>query len=102
MHAPPALFLASYEVSQSPVSLWTDTTRWHALLSREGCPVCRDGAPSDVIAELDAAWVTMPEAAPMRGYACLVSRIHAIELHDLTDEQTAAFFGAACRGPSPG
>lgn len=46
----------------------------------------------DVIANLDAAWVTMHEAAPMRGYACVMFRLrHAVELHDLSAEEGAAF-----------
>jgi diadenosine tetraphosphate (Ap4A) HIT family hydrolase len=45
----------------------------------------------DVIAELEAAWVTMNEAGPMRGYACVVVRRHAVELHDLGVPEGAAF-----------
>lgn len=33
----------------------------------------------------------MQEFAPVRGYVCLVSRIHAVELHDLPEEAAAAF-----------
>lgn len=78
-------------------SAWSDNSRWESLLSREGCPICRHAAPTHLIAELDGAWLTMPEAAPMRGYVCLVARTHAIELHDLTDAQAAAFFSDARR-----
>jgi diadenosine tetraphosphate (Ap4A) HIT family hydrolase len=34
----------------------------------------------------------MPERAPMAGYVCLVSRMHAVELHDLPAALAAAFF----------
>ena len=33
----------------------------------------------------------MGENAPLRGYACLVFRRHAVELHDLTEGEGAAF-----------
>jgi diadenosine tetraphosphate (Ap4A) HIT family hydrolase len=33
----------------------------------------------------------MAEKAPVRGYTCLVSKIHAVELHDLTDAAGTAF-----------
>jgi diadenosine tetraphosphate (Ap4A) HIT family hydrolase len=39
----------------------------------------------------------MPERAPMVGYVCLVSRVHAVELHHLTTAQAAAFIQDAHR-----
>jgi diadenosine tetraphosphate (Ap4A) HIT family hydrolase len=33
----------------------------------------------------------MQEAAPIRGYLCLVSQIHAVELYDLADATATAF-----------
>ncbi|MDQ2834594.1 MAG: HIT family protein [Acidobacteriota bacterium] len=33
----------------------------------------------------------MQEAAPVRGYVCLVSQVHAVELHDLADAAATAF-----------
>ena len=33
----------------------------------------------------------MQEAAPIQGYVCLVSEIHAVELHDLSDAMATAF-----------
>jgi diadenosine tetraphosphate (Ap4A) HIT family hydrolase len=73
------------------MSLWNDSERWAALRSREACPICIRQRPLDVIAELEASWVTMQEAAPVPGYVCLVSRTHAIELHDLSLDLAAAF-----------
>jgi diadenosine tetraphosphate (Ap4A) HIT family hydrolase len=35
--------------------------------------------------------------APVRGYVCLVSRIHAVELHDLSQEVAAGFMRDAQR-----
>ena len=55
------------------------------------CVICQRGTPADVVAELDSSWVTMGETAPLRGYACLVFRRHAVELHDLSESEGAAF-----------
>jgi diadenosine tetraphosphate (Ap4A) HIT family hydrolase len=58
---------------------------------QDACVICRRGKPEDVVAELDSSWVTLGEDAPLRGYACLVFRRHAVELHDLTEDEGAAF-----------
>lgn len=73
------------------MSAWNDTDRWSALLSGKACPICQRSRPLDVIAELEASWGTMQELAPVRGYVCLVSRIHAVELHDLPTDAATAF-----------
>ncbi len=78
------------------MSAWRDPERWAALREPAGCPICRDG-PFDVIAELESSWATMGERSPMRGYACLVFRRHAIELHDLSEAEGAAFMRDAQR-----
>jgi diadenosine tetraphosphate (Ap4A) HIT family hydrolase len=39
----------------------------------------------------------MQEAAPVRGYACLVLRTHAVELHDLPEAAASAFMRDARR-----
>jgi diadenosine tetraphosphate (Ap4A) HIT family hydrolase len=79
------------------MSAWNDGDRWAALCSGAACPICRQKEPHDVIARLESSWVTMQEAAPVRGYVCLVSQIHAVELHDLSDEGAAAFIRDARR-----
>jgi diadenosine tetraphosphate (Ap4A) HIT family hydrolase len=73
------------------MSAWNDAGRWAALCSGATCPVCRRTEPLDLLAGLEAAWVTAPEAAPMRGYVCLVARIHAVDLHELPAPAAAAF-----------
>jgi diadenosine tetraphosphate (Ap4A) HIT family hydrolase len=70
---------------------WNDQARWAELVSGAACPICRQGQPRDVVAKLEASWVTMQEAAPVRGYVCLVAQRHVVELHELTDEEAAAF-----------
>jgi len=56
-----------------------------------GCPICRGGGPREVLAEMEASWLTAGPDGPMRGYCCLFFRRHAVELHDLTAEEGAAF-----------
>ena len=73
------------------MSLWSDPDRWAALCSGEACPICRQGQPLDLVAKLEASWLTMQEAAPVRGYVCLVSQIHAVDLHDLQEAAACAF-----------
>ena len=76
---------------------WNDRDRWSALCSGEKCPICLRRQPLDVVATLEASWVTMAEAAPVRGYVCLVSRTHAVDLHDLPEATASAFMRDAHR-----
>jgi diadenosine tetraphosphate (Ap4A) HIT family hydrolase len=58
---------------------------------RNACVICRQAMPNDTLTELESSWVTVSENAPLRGYACLVFRRHAVELHDLSESEGAAF-----------
>ncbi len=73
------------------MSLWNDRDRWEALCSGAACPICHRREPLDVVAKLEASWVTMQEDAPIAGYVCLVSRTHAVDLHDLPETAASAF-----------
>lgn len=79
--------------------MWNNEERWAALCSGAACPICSQPEPLDVIATLEGSWVTMQAAAPVRGYVCLVTRTHAVDLHDLTADAAAAFMRDA-RGVS--
>lgn len=79
------------------MSLWNDPERWAAMRSGAACPICRQGQPLDVVGHLESSWVTMQEMAPVRGYACLVSRTHVVELHDLSEPDALAFMRDARR-----
>ncbi len=79
------------------MTAWNDRERWEALCSGAACPICMRRKPLDVVAELEAGWVTMQEAAPVRGYVCLVSQRHVVELHDLGEADAAAFMRDARR-----
>lgn len=76
---------------------WNDLRAWSALIDGSACPICLAGHPFDVLSELESGWITMQEAAPVRGYVCLVSRTHAVELHDLGEGEAQAFMRDACR-----
>jgi diadenosine tetraphosphate (Ap4A) HIT family hydrolase/ribosomal protein S18 acetylase RimI-like enzyme len=84
-------------VPDEAVPAWSERTRWDRERSAGGCTICRRGEPLDIVAELDASWVTMPEAAPLRGYGVLVYRHHAVELHELGVDEAAAFMRDARR-----
>ena len=79
------------------MSLWNDHDRWLALCSGAACPICSRREPLDVVAQLEASWVTMLEAAPVPGYVCLVSQTHAVELHDLPEAVACAFMRDALK-----
>jgi diadenosine tetraphosphate (Ap4A) HIT family hydrolase len=70
---------------------WTNAEEWAKLCSGETCPICVDGGPRDIIAELETSWLTTNENSPLHGYCCLVLKRHAVELHDLTEEEGAAY-----------
>jgi diadenosine tetraphosphate (Ap4A) HIT family hydrolase len=79
------------------VSKWNSPAEWKRLCDGSACPICVRGRPLEVIATLEASWLTMAESAPMVGYVCLVSRVHAVDLHDLTATQSMAFIQDAHR-----
>jgi diadenosine tetraphosphate (Ap4A) HIT family hydrolase len=59
---------------------------------RSRCPICASGHPLDVIAELDATWVTAQPVAVLPGYACVVARRHVEEPFQLPDDEMVAFW----------
>src|SRR5438105_3806229 len=59
------------------------------------CPICARGAPLDVIAELEATWVTAEEEASLPGYVCVVSKHHVVEPFELPAPELDAFWREA-------
>jgi diadenosine tetraphosphate (Ap4A) HIT family hydrolase len=72
------------------VSSWRNPAIWAGLVSGATCPICRDAGPRDVLAELEASTLGVPEDGPMPGYCVLMCRRHAVELHDLSEAEGAA------------
>ena len=73
------------------MSTWQNPEQWKRWVRGEGCPICESVATGAAVAELEVSRVMMSEDAPMRGYAWLPFRRHAVELHELTDPEGAAF-----------
>jgi diadenosine tetraphosphate (Ap4A) HIT family hydrolase len=71
------------------MSKW-NSPEWEALYNGEACPICQDGRPLGVVAELNVTYLTSSPKSPMRGYCCLVLKRHAVELDDLSEDEGAA------------
>jgi diadenosine tetraphosphate (Ap4A) HIT family hydrolase len=74
---------------------WTDSGRWRALRDGSECPICLRGGPRDIVAELAATWVSAPPRAALPGYACVVSKQHAVEPFELPAGERATFWEEA-------
>ena len=72
------------------MSQW-NSAEWAALCSGVACPICRRGKPDGIVLELATSYLTSSINAPMRGYCCVVLKRHAVELHELSDEEAVAF-----------
>jgi diadenosine tetraphosphate (Ap4A) HIT family hydrolase len=73
------------------MSNWTDPEKWQQYLESETCPVCLNGRPTDLIAELEASFLIAGHDGPMKGYCFLLLKQHAVELYDLSEDEAAAF-----------
>jgi diadenosine tetraphosphate (Ap4A) HIT family hydrolase len=71
------------------MSKW-NSTEWKALCSGEACPICLSGTPFEIVAKLNATYLTSSPDSPMRGYCCLVLKRHAVELYELTGDEACA------------
>jgi hypothetical protein len=94
-HAILVLLLNRQIFKVGQMGLWNDPIGWAKLCSGANCPICIRREPLDIVAKLEVSWITMPEAAPIQGYVCLVSQGHAVELHDLDDTTATAFMREA-------
>jgi diadenosine tetraphosphate (Ap4A) HIT family hydrolase len=74
------------------MSRWTDPALWAGLVGGDACPICREGRPTNAIAELEVSTLAMGDgAATLPGTCALFLRRHAVELHDLPPDEGAAF-----------
>jgi diadenosine tetraphosphate (Ap4A) HIT family hydrolase len=74
---------------------WRDAARWEELKAANSCPICVDGEPRHVIADLDVTWVTAAPKAPLPGYACVVAKRHVVEPFELPPNEVALFWDEA-------
>jgi diadenosine tetraphosphate (Ap4A) HIT family hydrolase len=63
--------------------------------SESSCPICANGEPLDVVAELAATWITAQADAPLPGYVCVVCKLHVIEPFELPTPELIAFWQEA-------
>ena len=73
------------------MSTWRDPERWAKWVRGEDCPICRSVAEPGAVAELEVCRLMMAEDGPVRGYAWLPFRRHVVELHELSEDEGAAF-----------
>lgn len=69
------------------MSAW-DHPDWRSV---EACVVCRRGGPLHALVDLEVSTLTLSEQGTMRGNCTLFARRHVVELHELSDEEAAAF-----------
>jgi diadenosine tetraphosphate (Ap4A) HIT family hydrolase len=72
--------------------VWSDRTEWERRRKPDGCVICRDERPLNVIAETATCWVTAEPDAPLPGYVCVVSKQHVNEPFELTTETQSQFW----------
>jgi diadenosine tetraphosphate (Ap4A) HIT family hydrolase len=61
------------------------------MVSGSDCPICRGFTAWTPVAKLEASWVMADEAGPMPGYCWVPLRRHAVELHELEQDEAAAY-----------
>jgi diadenosine tetraphosphate (Ap4A) HIT family hydrolase len=75
--------------------VWSDPAEWARRHSREGCVICQNGGPLDVIATLDSCWATAQRDAPLPGYVCVVARQHVVEPFEMSERERSMFWNDA-------
>lgn len=79
------------------MSKWSNPEEWGRLRSGEACPICLQGKPTNIIAELDVSFLTAGDGSPIKGSCALFLKRHAVELYELSPEEAAAFMRDAQR-----
>jgi diadenosine tetraphosphate (Ap4A) HIT family hydrolase len=73
------------------MSKWSDPDEWERLRNGAECPICLDGKPFGIIAELEVSYVTSGEEAALKGSCAIFLKRHAVELYELSPEEAAAY-----------
>src|SRR2546423_7272432 len=79
------------------MSRWSNPEEWERLRSGESCPICLQGKPTHIIAELDVTFLTAGEETPIKGSCALFFKRHVVELYELSLEEATAFMRDAQR-----
>ena len=73
------------------MSTWTDPEEWRRLYEGEWCPICDsirfEETPLGTIVEMGTGYLTTRRDQLVHGYCCLVLKRHAVELHDLEEDE---------------
>jgi diadenosine tetraphosphate (Ap4A) HIT family hydrolase len=69
-----------------------DETIWQPLVDGSACPICRQGEPLDIVADLPASWATASRHAPVRWYVCVTAKQHVIEPFELREPARSQFW----------
>lgn len=72
------------------MSKWTNPEEWKRLVSGESCPICLDGKPTNIIAELEISYLTSAESG-IKGACTLFFKRHAVELYELSPEDSSVY-----------
>ena len=57
------------------MSKWTDPEEWRKLRGGEACPICVEGKPYGIVAELEAGYVTTQPDHPSTGTVAYGSNV---------------------------
>ncbi len=74
--------------------LWKKTEKWNQWCESKNCPVCKNlSQPGDyvTIAETESSWIEAHPNVPLKGTCYVMSKKHAVELYDLSEEDAFAF-----------
>jgi len=72
------------------MSKW-NSPEWESLLRGETCPICQQGKPFGIIAELETSYLTCSPMGTMYGNCTLFLKRHVVELHDLEADESCTF-----------
>jgi diadenosine tetraphosphate (Ap4A) HIT family hydrolase len=71
---------------------WADPESWVARCRPDGCVVCVSGHPYGILQEFAHTWVTTDAEVAIFGYVCVISKVHAVEPYDLSEEAQTTFW----------
>jgi diadenosine tetraphosphate (Ap4A) HIT family hydrolase len=71
---------------------WADLDGWLRRCEPASCVVCTAGRPFGIVGELSHTWITTDPDVAIYGYVCVISKIHAVEPFELSDDDQIAFW----------
>jgi diadenosine tetraphosphate (Ap4A) HIT family hydrolase len=74
--------------------LWHQTEKWKSMCNENSCPICQNEPSSKdlvTIAETNVSWIEATPNVALRGTCYVLSKKHAVELFDLSEEDAFDF-----------